>query len=423
MRRAVIVTMDGLRRDFISEANTPNLVALMKQAERFEDYRTVFPSCTRVVSASLATGCFPARHGLQGNSVALMEDGELVLRDAGHPDFLQHKRRVTGTSLAVPTMAERLKDAGGAVIFSNVSPGAAYAHDPDGHGHVYHRAGSFGPGRVAVAAEEQLVIECDAAGDRHMTERFIDEVLMQRRPALAVLWMGEPDHIQHEAPLGSPEFLKVLAAADAHAGLVVAAVEKLRAEGEDILLVIGSDHGHETVTGIIDIDAELIKAGLKQSEGSPDVVSVSNGTSSLVYVHPDNTDAIGRLREFFAAQDWAGQVFGPEELHVIGQKAEGGLTFAISMAASDAVNEYGVPGSSLAAKPAMGKPDRLGCGQHGGLARYEQSPFLMISGEGFAPMTVRTGQARVIDIAPTVLSHLRVEATGMDGNPLQSRRN
>ena len=74
MRRVVIVTLDGLRRDMVSKELTPNLIAFARQAERFPDYRTVFPSCTRVVSASMATGCFPARHGLQGNSVALMED-------------------------------------------------------------------------------------------------------------------------------------------------------------------------------------------------------------------------------------------------------------------------------------------------------------------------------------------------------------
>src|SRR5262245_9600240 len=115
MRRAVVVTVDGLRKDMVSAELTPNLHRFQGEAERFENYCTVFPSCSRVVSASLATGCFPARHGLQGNTVALREEGALVLRDAGHPDFLQHKRRITGRSLAVPTLAERVKDHGGAI--------------------------------------------------------------------------------------------------------------------------------------------------------------------------------------------------------------------------------------------------------------------------------------------------------------------
>jgi hypothetical protein len=48
---------------------------------------------------------------------------------------------------AASSLAERLVTAGGSAVFSNVSPGAAYAHDPDGYGTVRHRAGSFGPGR------------------------------------------------------------------------------------------------------------------------------------------------------------------------------------------------------------------------------------------------------------------------------------
>src|SRR4051812_40796621 len=102
MKRVVIIILDGLRRDLVSPTTTPHLADFTAQAEWFEDYRTVFPSCTRVVSASVATGCTPARHGLQGNSVALIESGRLVLRDAGDPQFLQHKRRVTGSSLQVP---------------------------------------------------------------------------------------------------------------------------------------------------------------------------------------------------------------------------------------------------------------------------------------------------------------------------------
>jgi arylsulfatase A-like enzyme len=420
MRRAVIVTLDGLRRDMISPEIMPNLVAFAREARQFPDYRTVFPSCTRVVSASLATGCFPARHGLQGNSVALVEDGRLVARDAGDPDFLQHKRRVTGQSLAMPTLAERLRDRGGAIIFNNVSPGAAYAHDPDGHGHVYHRAGSFGPGRVPVAAQDHLDVTLDVAGDRRMTERFVREVLDERRPALAVLWLGEPDHAQHEMPLGSAEHLAILRAADQHAGLVIDAVARRRQQGDDILLFVGSDHGHQTVTAIVDIDAELVAAGLKRAAASTDVMAISNGTSALIYVHHAHAGAIPQIDAFLRAADWAGRVLGPDELASVGQAAQGALTFAVSMRASDEPNAFGVPGTSLSAKPAAGKPDRLGCGQHGGLGQFEQSPFLMVSGEGFDAGSVASEGARVVDIAPTVLRHLGMPAADLDGRALQA---
>jgi arylsulfatase A-like enzyme len=419
MRRAILVTLDGLRRDLITPETTPHLVAFSRRAESFADYRTVFPSCTRVVSASIATGCFPARHELQGNSMVLVENGELVPHDAGKPDFLQHKREITGRSLAVPTLAERVSTIGGAIVFSNVSPGAAYAHDPDGHGYVYHRAGSFGPGRVPIPEPDALHVQPDLDGDRVMTERFIRDVLFDRRPALGVLWLGDPDATQHNSPLGCADHHEALRQSDLRAQAVIEAVETCRAAGEDILLMIGSDHGHQTVTGVIDIDQDLVATGLKESESSRDIVVSSNGTSALIYVHPDCSDRVAALAAHLDRAEWAGRIVAADELHRIGQAPHHQLAFAVSMRASDEPNAYGVRGTSLVVKPASGKADRLGCGQHGGFGAYEQSPFLMVSGTGFADGKVRENAAAVVDIAPTILAHLGLAQDGMDGTAVQ----
>jgi arylsulfatase A-like enzyme len=415
MKRVVLVMLDGLRRDFVDAARTPNLAEFAGRAERFTNYRTAFPSATRVVTATLVTGCHPARHTLQGNSMALLEDGVLVPHDVGRPDFLPHKRAVTGHTLAVPTLAERLAPHGGVIVYNNVSPGAAYMHDPDGYGHVYHRAGSFAPGRAALGP---LNVALDAAGDRAMTQQFISDVFGARQPALAVLWLGEPDHIQHNAPLGSPEHLAVLREADRNAGLVIDAVDRRRAEADDILLIVGSDHGHETVSGVVDIEAELIAAGVKAGPESNDMIAVSSGNASLIYLHPDAAHQHDRLGDFLASQDWAGQLIKTADLAAVGQAPHNGLAFAVSLKADAGGNEFGVPGRSLAAKPRWDRPDRLGCGQHGGLARFEQSPTLLVEGPGFTASAIRDDPVHVIDFAPSIMRHLEVAAPGMDGQPL-----
>ncbi len=417
MRRAVVVILDGLRADFVTPAFTPRLVALSDQAERFPDFRTAFPSATRAISATFATGCHPARHTLQGNAVALLEQGRLVAHDVGRPDFLQHKRAVTGQALAVPTLAERVRAQGGAVIYNNVSPGAAFAHDPDGHAHVYHRALSLAPGRVPAA--DPLRVTLDAQGDRAMTQRFIAEALHRDHPALSVLWLGEPDHIQHNTPLGSPEHLAVLREADRNAGLAIDAVARLRDAGDDVLLVIGSDHGHETVYGVVDVEAELIAAGLKLGPDSDDVLAMANGTASLIYLHPDHAARRDGLEDFLRRRDWASQVVPAAELGLIGQAPLHGLAFAVSMRADAEKNAFGVPGRSLAAMPRWDKPDRLGCGQHGGLAPFENSPVLWMDGPGFAAGQDRSGRVHVVDLAPSIMRHLAIPARGMDGSPLQ----
>jgi arylsulfatase A-like enzyme len=419
-RRAILVILDGLRRDLVSSETTPRLAAFAGQSEQFANYRTVFPSCTRVVSASLATGCHPARHGLQGNTMALLEDCRLVRHDAGHPDFLQHKRRATGRSLAVPTLAERIKDSGGAIVFSNVSPGAAYAHDPDGHGHVYHRAGSFGRGRIPVADANQLRVTLDTAGEQAMTERFVAEAVLtpSNAPALAVLWLGEPDATQHALPMGSPAHLAVLKQADRNAGRVMDAVANLT-DSEGVLLLVGSDHGHQTVTGVVDIDAELVEAGLKESLESGDVVVASNGTSALIYLHPDFTARESSIAKFLNSRDWAETIISRNDLPSVGHVSEHGLTFAVSMRSSTALNAFGIAGTSLTARRAGDKADVIGAGQHGGLGASEQAPFLMIAGLGFGVGVVRSDGACVVDIAPTILTHLGLPISGMDGRPLQ----
>src|SRR5437016_7301523 len=215
-KRAVIVILDSLRSDLIGPDLTPFLSELRERAAFFAAHRSVFPSTTRASAASIATGCRPARHGLLGNTMALDEGDGLVCRSAGAPDFRDRMRRATGRTLQVPTLAERLRWHGEtSVSCANVSPGAAYFQDPDGHGFVYHAAGSYGPGRRPIDDPASAALKKGLAGDRAMTERFCAEILEERAPSLAIMWLSEPDYTGHHSPLGSPQPRAAIAGADA----------------------------------------------------------------------------------------------------------------------------------------------------------------------------------------------------------------
>src|SRR5207244_6372267 len=170
----------------------------------------------------------------------------------------------------------------------------------------------------------------DAAGEGAMTSRFIDEVLVARKPALAILWMGEPDATQHTRPLGSPEHLAVLQQADANAARVIEAVDRLRDAGDDVLLIACSDHGHQTVLRVVDVEAELVAAGLKESRESGDVVTPTSGTSTLVYVHPGSAAKTEAIGAFLAGRDWVDRVVPAAELATGGPAPNHGLAFASS---------------------------------------------------------------------------------------------
>jgi hypothetical protein len=415
MQRAVVLILDGLRRDFVTPTLMPHLSSLRAASTWFDAHRSVLPSVTRCVSACFATGCLPARHGLQANTMVLQETTGQVLHDAGEPGFLAHRRGVTGRSLDVPTLAERLAGNGGSVIMGNVSPGATYTQDPDRFGFIHHRVGSFGPGGEPVADGFET-LQSNLAGDATMVDRFITEVLFGRQPALAQLWTAEPDHFQHETPLGSPEHLALLWGVDGHVGMVVDAVERLRAAGEDVLLLIGSDHGHQTVSGVVDVAAELAKAVPAASDS---FMVAANGTAALVYVDPARPEMAPLLGHALRDVAWADQVIGPDELVASGHSNANGLAFIVAMRSNEETNSHGAPGNSLVAKANAGKPDRVGFGQHGGLGRWEQSPVLVLQGTGFTAGAVRTDPTSIIDAAPTILRHLGLPQDGMDGRALQ----
>jgi hypothetical protein len=418
MKRAVIVICDSLRRDLITPEDAPFLTELGRRSAQFANHSGVFPSTTRTSAASIATGCLPARHGLLGNTMAIDEGDGLVCLSVGKPDFRDRLHRATARTLHMPTMAERVARAGGtAIAFSNVSPGAAYFLDPDGYGWVYNAAGSFGPGRRPLPAEEGLAVGKGEAGDNAVTERFCAEVLRDRAPALAVLWLSEPDYTGHHTPLGSPEHRRAIAAADANVRRVAETAAGLDPGGEEILFVVGSDHGMETVAETIDLDRLLVDAGLKRAPGSSDVVVAPNGTAALLYFTEPESPRVAEVARFLEAEDWVGRVFAGAGLAETGLPMGSSARVAITMRTDDRANPYGVPGYSHIMRDSLEPKDVTGFGQHGGLGANEQSPFLYVSGAGFA-RGIHHNRSSLIDIAPTVLRHLGLAADGLDGEPL-----
>jgi len=415
MKRAVLVVCDSLRADLIDDATAPTLARLRREAASFTAFRGVFPSTTRTSAASIATGSRPASHGLLGNTMVLDEGSGLQCYSAGKPDFLERLRRVTGRALHRPTLHERVAPLGPAVLMSNVSPGAAYVHDPEGAGYVYHRSGSFGPGRTPLA--EGLDIRVGADGDDAMTARFCSEVLEERRPPYAVLWLSEPDHTGHHTPLGSPEHRAAIGRADANVARVLAGVDRLDPSGEAILFAACSDHGMQTIRRKVDLDARLVEAGFKASLDSNDVVVAPKGTSAILHFAAAAADRIPAVLAWLPKQDFAGEIASGETLSQWGLPRGGTLAIAVSLAGDDEANVHGVRGRSDVAENALGGESLPGHGQHGGLGRYEQRPFLVVRAPG-----VRSGShftdASLVDIAPTILRHLGLAEDGLDGRAL-----
>jgi hypothetical protein len=415
----VIVICDGNRPDFVSDATAPEMAALKRAGTWFDNHRGIFPSATRASSASIATGSYPLAHGLRGNSMGLPIPGGHEFHDAGKPEFYDAYRSHFGRMLTRPALAEHVSGLKGAVMSANVSPGAAFFHDSYGHGHMFHRELCYAPGRVPTG--ERIVAPSGAEGDAVMTERFLT-ALREQRPSVSTLWLSEPDKSMHAAPLGSDIHLEALAGADRLVGRVAQAVEQLRDQGHDVLLMVGSDHGHESVTEVIPVERRLFQAGFKKELESPEIIVAPQGGAAFIHF---GGDALARRREvsdWLRAQSWVAQVFLGETLGDLGQIPADDI-IAIDMAKSEGNNINGIPGlSAMAVRFSETEDDiRQHCGVHGGRGPYETRPVLMAVGNRFAAGHVVTDASAIVDIAPTALVHLDVPLSDVDGKPLQHR--
>ena len=62
---------DGLRPDFVTRRDTPNLYDLGREGTRFDRHHSMYPTLTMVNAAALATGAAPGVNGIVGNVLYL----------------------------------------------------------------------------------------------------------------------------------------------------------------------------------------------------------------------------------------------------------------------------------------------------------------------------------------------------------------
>src|SRR5690606_14929718 len=171
----------------------------------------------------------------------------------------------------------------------------------------------------------------------------------------------------HHSPLGSPEHLRAIGAADANVARVLAQVDALDPSGEAILFAVCSDHGMQTIRRRIDLDARLVEAGFKAAPDSREFVVAPQGTAAVIHAAPEARHRVPRLLRWMATQDFAGEVLHGAALARAGLPTAGTLVAAVSLAGDDEPNAHGVRGRSDVAENALGGESLPGHGHHGGL--------------------------------------------------------
>jgi arylsulfatase A-like enzyme len=291
-RTHLVIVVDGLRPDYVTEDVMPRLLRLGQRGIVFTAHHAVFPTVTRVNAASFVTGAYPEAHGLLGNEIYIPSVNPTGILDTGDRANLEAVARAEGQLLTAPSLGEILQRAGRTLLgVSSGSTGSAFLlnHVP-GNGALLHSdytlPATLAPRVLAALGPPPPHATPNDAQNQRAIDAYLKFGMEQLRPDVTLMWLNDPDGTAHANGIGAALTRRSLALVDAGIGRIE---DTLRAQGrlDQTNIIVTSDHGFSTHTGTLKL-AALVEPFVRRSEGgSPDVV-VAEGA---IYVRSNNDPA------------------------------------------------------------------------------------------------------------------------------------
>ena len=450
----LVLIWDGLRPDSINPADTPNLFGLRAEGVTFAHSHAVFPTVTRVNATSLATGTYPARHGIMGNQIYVPAvDAQRAFSNDDHRQLLRMDEAQPGRIATAPALAELLEKHGQRLVaVSSGSTGSALLlapRAPRGSGTVIN--GDFVPGKQAAfpeAVSAEVLKRFGPAPKKGGAQDPFDAsvgwamqvlrdyVLPELKPSVVLNWMTEPDHIQHAFGAGAPQSVASIRRNDEQLGRLLQALEA-RGLREKTSIFVVSDHGFGQTVHNVNVGQAFVEAGFANPEAPQELVVASSGQTIALHVAKRDPARIRALVEFLQRQSWTGLIFtaakpagAPHEgtvpgtfsleyAHLGGHERSPDIVFTFPW--SSAKNRHGVPGADY--NHVTGGPTGpvdVQTANHGSLSPWTVRNTMLASGPDFKRGATLRTPASNVDVAPTLL-HLLGHADalrGMDGRPL-----
>lgn len=405
----LIVIFDGMRSDYITKELMPHLYSFREKSSRAEQHHSVFPTVTRVNSASFATGSYPGTHGLLGNAVYFpkVNPGKAIgtsYEDLSKVAATESGRLLTGVSLGevLASEGERM------MVFSSGTSGQAFLQN--------HRVGKgaiVNPGLILPESFRNQVVsdignpETEALGlNKHkwVTDALLKYGLPENGPLVNTIWFSDPDGAGHRAGIGSGPLKEALAYVDAQFGRILQHLDSKGTRGR-YNIIATTDHGFVTYSGTQSLSDLLIREGLKKDKESDDIVLAEGA----IYVKNHDRELIRKTVEILHRTPWTGAVFTKasetgsmkgwvpgtlsfDAIHYNHQERAGDILVAVNW--NDGKNEHGYAGTDFS----------VGTAGHGGSSPYEIGIKLFADGPDFKKGYVSDLPSSIIDIVPTVLS-------------------
>ena len=424
--RTLVVIFDGLRPDYITEQNMPNLYAFSKLGCYGKQHHSVFPTVTRVNASSFSSGSYPGTHGLMGNAVYFpIVEKKKVLSTSSYNDLNMITAATNGHLLTAVTLGEVLHQAGAKMmVFSSGSTGQALMQN-----HTISGGALVNPELILPESfKEKLTAvigppppDATPNAERHhwVTDALIKYGLTLDGPLVSTIWFSDPDGAAHDHGIGSSAAMESIKIVDTQFGRILSALKEKMVD-KNFNIIITADHGFATYVGKQGLAEFLIQKGLKKDKESEDVI-IAEGA---IYVKDQDAAVIQKIVSTLQAEEWVGGIFtraktvGDSKGSVAGTLSFESIHWNHNERAADILvdenwddrkNDKGYAGTSFS----------RGVAGHGGLSPYEVHIALLASGPSFKKNFSSELPTCNVDIAPTILAiHNLTIPASMDGRVL-----
>jgi arylsulfatase A-like enzyme len=438
----VLIVWDGMRPEFVNATNAPMLFELANRGVFFAHHHPVYVSSTEVNGTAMATGAYPEHSDIIGNRELRPNIDPLSAIDTQSLDAMR-KGDQQGGYLRVPTLAETLQQQGYRTVIAGTKP-VVLLHDhamrSEGATNVVLFEGQMMPAAPLAELTNALGRFFDRGGAKTnrdiWTARALTEILWKNEvPAFSLMWMAEPDNIQHATGIGSPQSVAAIRNSDHALSLVI---DALKAKGvfdtTDIFVV--SDHGFSTISAGVDMVEHLRRAGFNVARkfSTPpkkdDMMLIGLGGTALLYVTGHDEKTIDRVVKSLQTEESVAAIFtarahkGTFALEDAKIQSKDAPDIVFSFRWTTNINAYGAPGTVISESQNSNGAATSQKATHASMSPFDMHNTLVAAGPDLRQGFVDETPSGNVDLAPTILRILSAKSSGtMDGRVLAEALN
>lgn len=418
--KIIVMSADALVAEDMSYLQTlPNFRKYLSGGAAIHHVRSVYPTITYPCHTTMATGCYPDRHGIPGNLKSPYRFTKNPIPWIWEHEFVK-----------VPDIFDAAKAAG-------LTTSAVFWPCTGKHPNIDWLIDEYwtqNPSQTLTEAflemgmQEELIPIVEK--NRHlMVERvhpacdnFIvacaADIIRAYKPDLLMLHPANIDGVRHQSGLFGEHIQQSLEDTDRWIGELMQAAEDAGV-ADQTSFVLTSDHGQMDIKRVINLNVFLRDAGLIRNETDWDAWSQSGGMSACIYLkNKDDMEIHEKTRRLLEHMCEEG-IYGISRVYSSLEAKEeehyaGDFSFVIE---TDGYTAFGDAMLRPVVTANNNEDYRKGRATHGYLPSKGPAPVFYAKGPAFKDgVSVPCG--KLVDIAPTIARSLEVEMLNTDGSPV-----